>query len=206
MARRDPRFSSGPGWKHEPPRRYGAPPRWYRASRRRTLLRLAIPAAIGVTIAGFAIGAAVAYFADGQSDSPRPAAAKPRPHAAPTTTRAGTSTPRGSQPATGAGTVTAQPRSPAEGHRLNDEGFALIRGGNYAAAIPPLRAAVGDLAGSGPADPYEAYADYNLGYALLRTGRCTEAIAPLEAADRLETNPAVDRALGEARRCAPIGS
>src|SRR4029078_10166784 len=52
--------------------RYGAQ-RWYLASRRSTLLRLVIPAALGITIAGFAIGAGVAYLADGGSGAQRPA-------------------------------------------------------------------------------------------------------------------------------------
>jgi len=82
----------------------------------------------------------------------------------------------------------------------------LIRREDYAPAIAPLREAVGDLAGAGPADPYEAYANYNLGYALLRSGRCADALTPLEAANSLEASPAVDRALRQAQACAPAGS
>jgi TolA-binding protein len=188
--------------------RYGGP-RWYRASRRATLLRLAIPIALGVTVAGFAIGVGAAYFAAGGDGAHSAAKTSPASHAAPTT-RAGASSQPAQPPSSGA---SSQPASPApapgtsaEGHRLNDEGYALIRQADYADAIAPLRKAVRDLAGSGPADPYEAYANYNLGYALLRSGRCTEALAPLETADGLETSPAVDRALREARACAPAGS
>ena len=157
--------------------------------------------------AGFAIGAAVAYFADGDPGAQRPATS----HAAPPATRpAHTSRSRTAQRGTGeaAGTTHSAiaPAASAEGHRLNDEGYALIRRGDYVGAIPPLRKAVGDLTGAGPADPYEAYANFNLGFALVRTGHCTEALAPLEAANRLETAPAVDRALHQARSCAPSGS
>jgi hypothetical protein len=190
--------------------RYGAP-RWYRASRRSTLLRLVIPAALGITIAGFAIGAGVAYFSDGGSAAHSPATPRPPSHAAlPATHHAPAAESHGGQSGPAAPSATARaaptPATYAEGHRLNDEGYALIRRADYAAAIAPLREAVGDLAGAGPEDPYEAYANYNLGYALLRTGRCAEALAPLEAANALETSPAVDRALREARGCAPAGS
>jgi Flp pilus assembly protein TadD len=102
--------------------------------------------------------------------------------------------------------TTATPTVPAEAHRLNDEGYALIQRESYAEAIPPLQKAVTDLSGAGPADPYEAYANYNLGYALLKSRRCAEALGPLETANRLEVNPAVDRALREARACTPQGS
>jgi TolA-binding protein len=199
-----------------PSHRYGAPRR-YRASRRGTLLRLAIPAALGVTIAGFAIGAGVAYFADSGGETQSPAAPRPSSHAAapanktvPANQTAPASKPDGGQSGPRTSSAATRPApgpaTSAEGHRLNDEGYALIRGADYAAAIPPLRRAVGDLAGAGPADPYEAYANYNLGYALLRSGRCTEALAPLETANGLETNSAVDRAIREAQGCAPAGS
>jgi len=189
--------------------RYGAP-RWYRASRRSTLLRLVIPAALGITIAGFAIGAGVAYLADGGSGAQSPATPRPS-HPAPRVTRQAPATDSGRHhpgKRTSSATTSAAPTPAAyaEGHRLNDEGYALIRRADYAAAIAPLREAVGDLAGAGPADPYEAYANYNLGYALLRSGRCADALTPLEAANALETSPAVDRALREAQACAPAGS
>lgn len=53
---------------------------------------------------------------------------------------------------------------------LNDQGYALIQHGEYAAAIPLLQRAVAALRGLGPTDPHEAYANYNLGYALLEVG------------------------------------
>jgi len=174
-------------------------------------MRFAIPAALGITIAGFAIGAGVAYFSDGGSAAQSPATPRPPSHAAPPATHhAPAAESPGGQSGPPAPSATRRaaptPATYAEGHRLNDEGYALIRGADYAAAIAPLREAVSDLAGAGPADPYEGYANYNLGYALLRSGRCTEALAPLEAANALETSPAVDRALREARGCAPAGS
>jgi len=106
-------------------------------------------------------------------------------------------------------TVPAPPASPApagggyaEGHVLNDRGYASMQRGDYAGALPSLRRAVADLRGAGPGDPYEAYANYNLGYTLLQLGRCREAIAPLERARQLESSPAVPAALARARACA----
>jgi len=72
------------------------------------------------------------------------------------------------------------------GHSLNDQGYSRIQAGDYAGAVPLLRAAVQKLRGVGPSDPYEAYANYNLGYALYRLGRCGEAIPYLQRADQLE--------------------
>lgn len=209
MTQRDPRASRPPEWKYGPPG-YGGP-HWYRASRRATVLRLAIPSAIAITIAGFAIGAAVAYFSGGADATESRARTTPQSHAAPSTTgHTHASRRQAAQPSAGTPPKAEQtaPASAAaaEGHRLNDEGYALIQRGDYAGAIAPLREAVSDLMGTGPADPYEAYANYNLGDALLRSGRCTEAVAPLEAANRLETSAAVDRALREARNCSPAGS
>jgi eukaryotic-like serine/threonine-protein kinase len=91
---------------------------------------------------------------------------------------------------------------PAAGHALNDRGYSEMRRGNYAAALPLLEQAVTTLRGTGPQDPYEAYANYNLGYTLLELGRCQEATVPLERARRLESSPAVPRALRAARACA----
>ena len=104
-------------------------------------------------------------------------------------------------------TVPAAPAAPAgggaaEGHVLNDRGYAAMQRGDYAGALPSLRRAVADLRGAGPGDPYEAYANYNLGYTLLQLGRCGEAIGPLERARQLETSPSVPAALARARACA----
>ena len=209
MTRRDPRLSGGPGWKHGSSRGYGTQRR-YHASRRGTLVRLAIPAVLGITIVGFAVGVAIAYLADGGGSAQSPVTVRPASHAvSPTTRRVGTSRPRSQAGSRAPSQAALSPPTSAvlaSGHRLNDEGYALIGRGAYAAAIPPLRKAIVDLAGAGPADPYEAYANYNLGYALMMSDRCTEALAPLEAANRLEASPAVDRALRAAHRCAPAGS
>ncbi|HSB38595.1 MAG TPA: protein kinase [Gaiellaceae bacterium] len=90
----------------------------------------------------------------------------------------------------------------ADGHTLNDQGYALIQRGDYAAAVPPLQRAVQKLAGTDPADPYEGYANYNLGYALYRVGRCSEAIPYLKRAERVEPDRSEPRSIRQrAQHC-----
>jgi eukaryotic-like serine/threonine-protein kinase len=103
--------------------------------------------------------------------------------------------------------TTAAPPAPtpsaAGPHGLNDAGFAKMRAGDYAGALPLLRQAVQALRGAGPTDPYEAYANYNLGYALLHLNRCGEAITYLQRAQRLEPQRSEPgRDLARARACA----
>ncbi|HEX6679244.1 MAG TPA: serine/threonine-protein kinase [Gaiellaceae bacterium] len=74
--------------------------------------------------------------------------------------------------------------SSLSGSQLNDAGYAKMRAGDYAGALPLLRSAVTKLIGVGY--PTEAYANYNLGYTLLQLGSCDEAIPYLEQAKRLE--------------------
>jgi len=85
---------------------------------------------------------------------------------------------------------------------LNDRGYSLSQGGDYAAALPLLQQAVQSLAGAGPDDPYEGYANYNLGYALYRLGRCSEAVPYLRRAERLEPQRSEPPAIrARAQRC-----
>ena len=62
---------------------------------------------------------------------------------------------------------TAPSGSPSE---LNDQGFELMRTGDYEAALPLLEQAVAGLAGSG--ETVEGYASYNLAFTRLALGRC----------------------------------
>jgi tetratricopeptide (TPR) repeat protein len=78
------------------------------------------------------------------------------------------------QPPAGAGQG-----GPADGARLNDEGFALMRQGQYQEAIPVLERAVRAFP-AGSQDTTYAYALYNLGASLRRAGRAGEAIPVLE--------------------------
>jgi eukaryotic-like serine/threonine-protein kinase len=100
-------------------------------------------------------------------------------------------------------TAAAVQPAPTGGHALNDAGYAKMRAGDYAGALPLLQQAVQKLKGTGPSDPYEGYANYNLGYTLLKLGRCDEALTYLQVADRLEPNNAdVRRAIQSAQGCA----
>jgi tetratricopeptide (TPR) repeat protein len=68
---------------------------------------------------------------------------------------------------------------PARGAQLNDQGFAMMQGGDFAGAVPILQQAVA----AWPEDSSElqyAYALFNLGKALNRSGRAAEAIPYLE--------------------------
>jgi serine/threonine-protein kinase len=90
----------------------------------------------------------------------------------------------------------------ASGHALNDQGYAKMRAGDYAGALPLLQQAVAKLRGVGPSDPYEAYANYNLGYTLLQLGSCAEAIPYLQRAEQLEPQRSEPgKALKRARKC-----
>jgi hypothetical protein len=178
---------------------------------RRSVQRLVIPGALAALVVGGAVGAAASFFATHSTTPPPPASghagrtatSSPRSPvtSAATTTHSGSTT--GAPPATG-GTATAG--SVTAGERLNDQGYALIRQGQYAAAVPLLRRAVVDLRGTGPANPYEAYANYNLGYALLNDGSCAAALPPLATAKQLETSLLVGIAIRHAQACSPAGS
>ncbi len=68
---------------------------------------------------------------------------------------------------------------PARGASLNDQGFALMQQGDFAAAVPLLEEAVASY----PEDSQDigyAYALFNLGKSLNRSGRPDEAIPVLE--------------------------
>jgi eukaryotic-like serine/threonine-protein kinase len=68
---------------------------------------------------------------------------------------------------------------PARGSALNDEGFTLMRQGDYASAVPKLQEAV-SLFPPDSTDIQYAYALYNLGKSLRAVGRPEEAIPFLE--------------------------
>jgi eukaryotic-like serine/threonine-protein kinase len=91
---------------------------------------------------------------------------------------------------------------PAEGARLNNQGFQLMSEGRYDEAIPILQRAV-DSFPPGTSDLNYAYALFNLGQALRLAGRPEEAIPILE--QRLEIpnqTGVVRRELELARRAA----
>jgi eukaryotic-like serine/threonine-protein kinase len=190
-----------------PPREPGAAPPRVTAARRRSS-----PALFALLLLGALAGALAAYLVTrgGNGDN---AAVAPQPSVVTktvkgndvTTTVVSTilpaaPTPRSSVTSTPAATAAA---AGTGGHALNDAGYAKMRAGDYAAALPLLQQAVQQLRGAGPADPYEAYANYNVGYTLLQLQRCGEAVAYLRRAQQLEPQRSEPgRDLARARACA----
>jgi tRNA A-37 threonylcarbamoyl transferase component Bud32 len=77
--------------------------------------------------------------------------------------------------------TTISSDSPSE---LNDQGFELLRAGDYEAALPLLEQAVAGLAGSG--DIGEAYASYNLAFTRLALGRCDSVVELLDRSEEIQ--------------------
>jgi serine/threonine-protein kinase len=103
------------------------------------------------------------------------ASASPTPEAATTAPSSTTST-AAQTPAIPSGDTAA---SAGTGAQLNDQGYALIQEGRYAAAVPVLRRAVRAFP-RGTSDINYAYALFNLGHALRMAGHPDEAIPILE--------------------------
>jgi eukaryotic-like serine/threonine-protein kinase len=74
---------------------------------------------------------------------------------------------------------SGNPAGPAEGARLDAQGFQLIQQGKYAEAVPLEQKAVASFP-DGDTSPNHAYALFNLGTALNRSGHPREAIPYLE--------------------------
>jgi tRNA A-37 threonylcarbamoyl transferase component Bud32 len=117
-----------------------------------------------------------------------------------TTVRQTVTSPRTTAP-TIAPTTAASPPSSASGSQLNNAGFAKMRGGDFAGALPLLEQAVQKLAGSGSTD--EAYADYNLAYTRRALGQCTDVLALLDRSQAIQgERKEIDRLRQDAqKRC-----
>ena len=74
--------------------------------------------------------------------------------------------------------------SVAEGRRLTDAATALMRRGDYEAALPLAQQALSNLQGSGHI--YEAYANYNVGKSLLETGDCAGALPYFDRSEQIQ--------------------
>ena len=159
------------------------------------------PLLVGGLAVAIIAGVILASVLSGGSSPKRASATTTPPLRVKTVTAATTRTP----PPTTAPVVTAPVATPPpspDGHTLNDQAYALMQQGNFAAALPLLQQAVQKLQATGPADPYEAYANYNLGFTLLQLGQCAAATSYLQRADQLEPhNPQVHQALKSAGRC-----
>ena len=79
------------------------------------------------------------------------------------------------------------PKTPAPSgnpSELNDQGFELMRAGDYAGALPLLEQAVAGLSGS--ESTTEAYASYNLAFTRLALGRCDGVGELLDRSEQIQ--------------------
>jgi len=143
------------------------------------------------------IGVAVALVAT-RGDSPKTVVRTvTRPG---TTVRQTVTTRPTTAPSTTAPSTTA-PSSSQSGADLNNAGFAKMRAGDYAGALPLLQQAVQKLNGTGALD--EAYADYNLAYTRFALGDCTDVLPLLDHSQQIQGHrPEIDRLRHDAqKRC-----
>jgi tetratricopeptide (TPR) repeat protein len=70
------------------------------------------------------------------------------------------------------------------GASLNDDGFRLLRAGDYEAALPLLEQAVARLSGTGGLA--EAYASYNLALTRFALGRCDDVLELLQRSEEVQ--------------------
>jgi serine/threonine protein kinase len=148
------------------------PTRVVHTARRRPSAALA---AIGATLL-LAVGFVAAALVASRDDGSRQVAREPQARGTTSTT---TTTEQ-----TTTETTTEQPIDTVDGVALNVDGFELMQAGEYAAALPLLRAAVIELNGSGLID--EAYASYNLAFSRFATGRCDGVVALLDRSERIQ--------------------
>jgi tRNA A-37 threonylcarbamoyl transferase component Bud32 len=94
---------------------------------------------------------------------------------------------------------TTEPAPSADPSALNDQGYQLMREGNFDAALPLLEEAVAGLQGSG--ELTEAYAAYNLAFTRLATGSCDGVEGLLDRSAEIQgERKAISRLRKEARR------
>ncbi len=144
--------------------------------------RRSMPALVPIGIVAAIVGVvvAVALATDGGPSGPGPVASAPTAGSSERPTQ----TARAPQPAPAppaAQPAAKQPADSADPAALNDRGFALLRDGDHAGAVDPLRASVAGYRDAGRTDDLGyAYALYNLGVALNRSGDPAAAIPVLE--------------------------
>ncbi|HEY6961953.1 MAG TPA: serine/threonine-protein kinase, partial [Gaiellaceae bacterium] len=103
------------------------------------------------------------------------------------------------EPTTSATSTSTATPSAASGSALNDAGYAKMRAGDYAGALPLLEQAVAKLQGTGSVT--EAYADYNLAYTRFALGQCTDVVALLDNSESIQGHrPEITRLRHEAQK------
>ncbi len=164
----------------------------------RSLLRATLIGAL--LVAAVAVIALLVAGGDGGSPTAPGPAANAGPNrssqdSGPSTEAGSTTTPA----TTTGGPASAAPTEGASGAQLNDQGYALLKAGQYEEAVTVLRRAV-DSFPEGTSDLHYAYALFNLGQALRLAGRPEEAIPILEQRLQIPNQvPAVRRELAAAR-------
>jgi len=184
--------------------------RGVRPSRRRSTVSLAAAALAAVALAVGAValltggddkskpaaGPRSAAKPEKRAKSKRPKQSVPAPTAIPSAPIRQAPVPQPSTPPSGGNSSSA---GAAEGARLNQQGYALMRAGRYREAVPILQRAVAAFP-EGTTDINYAYALYNLGRSLRLAGRPAEAIPILERRLRIPNQTDVVRRELEAAR------
>jgi len=152
------------------------PPVTHRGRRSSPFLPLALAAAALAVVAL----ALVAFTRGGDDDEPASATetAASRPERTEATDAPAT-TPAQTTPSTTPEETTPSGGDSAEAARLNDRGYALLKGGDPAGAVPILQRSVATFP-PGSTELNHAYALFNLAQALRQTGRASEAVPLLE--------------------------
>jgi len=155
----------------------------HRAGRRRGRL----VAVVALVLLGLGLAAAALISAGDDFSAPRTGA---------------TQDTRRSEAASTTQETTAEPAS-QDGAALNRDGFARMRAGDFAGALPLLREAVLALKGSNTLD--EAYASYNLAFSRFAVGRCDGVTGLLDRSERIQGHRAEIDELGRqwSARCSP---
>ena len=90
--------------------------------------------------------------------------------------------------------------SGASGTTLNNTGYARMRAGDYAGALPLLEEAVQKLSGTNTNT--EAYAKYNLAYTRYHLGNCSGVLDLLDSSEAIQGHRSeIDRLRAQARNC-----
>jgi eukaryotic-like serine/threonine-protein kinase len=162
------------------------------------------PLLVGLLAAGAVAGALLAYFLtrSDSSTTPPPTRVVTRMQTVTTQGQISTVERRVTVTTSAASTPpTSPPTSGASGVSLNNAGYAKMRDGDYAGALPLLEQAVRKLEGTGILD--EAYAKYNLAYTRFQLGNCDGVLDLLDQAEAIEgRKSAIDRLRAQAeQRC-----